>query len=217
MEEKLYLLAKVIKKNNCELKDLLDLFYEETASFNDKENLKEYYNKIKKRFYKITKMLSRNFSQLEETKESIEAQLEEFANETNAPTKTKEGFKKRIENKTYKTFFEEHYNSNKKQYDDFKKCILEMYKKHKFEKVYLDHMKSKNVCELVEEFPEPTYCYCNKVSEGEMVSCEGEFCTKEWFHVSCLNEEIKKHFVCKECRKLNRELNEIDIKIKRLN
>ncbi len=33
---------------------------------------------------------------------------------------------------------------------------------------------------------EPRYCYCNDVSFGEMVGCDGRQCLKEWFHLSCV-------------------------------
>jgi hypothetical protein len=33
---------------------------------------------------------------------------------------------------------------------------------------------------------EPRYCYCNGVSYGEMVGCDGETCTREWFHLECV-------------------------------
>lgn len=30
------------------------------------------------------------------------------------------------------------------------------------------------------------YCYCDEVSYGEMVACDGENCEREWFHLSCV-------------------------------
>ena len=33
---------------------------------------------------------------------------------------------------------------------------------------------------------EPTYCYCNKVSFGEMVACDNTSCPHEWFHYGCV-------------------------------
>ncbi len=33
---------------------------------------------------------------------------------------------------------------------------------------------------------EPTYCYCNQVSYGEMVACDMSSCKKEWFHLDCV-------------------------------
>ena len=34
---------------------------------------------------------------------------------------------------------------------------------------------------------EPTYCYCNQVSYGEMVACDNVQCPMEWFHLACVN------------------------------
>ncbi|KAN0047676.1 hypothetical protein ACTA71_002061 [Dictyostelium dimigraforme] len=33
---------------------------------------------------------------------------------------------------------------------------------------------------------EPTYCFCNRVSFGEMVGCENPDCKIEWFHFECV-------------------------------
>ena len=30
------------------------------------------------------------------------------------------------------------------------------------------------------------YCYCDEVSYGEMVGCDGENCEREWFHLNCV-------------------------------
>ena len=37
-----------------------------------------------------------------------------------------------------------------------------------------------------EDVDEPRYCYCNGVSYGEMVGCDGDECQKEWFHLDCV-------------------------------
>ena len=37
---------------------------------------------------------------------------------------------------------------------------------------------------------EPRYCYCNGVSYGEMVACDAEGCTKEWFHLECVGLRV---------------------------
>ena len=37
-----------------------------------------------------------------------------------------------------------------------------------------------------EEDPnEPKYCYCGRGSFGEMIACDNEDCTMEWFHLEC--------------------------------
>jgi hypothetical protein len=37
---------------------------------------------------------------------------------------------------------------------------------------------------------EPTYCYCNGVSYGEMVACDADGCQKEWFHLECVGLKV---------------------------
>lgn len=38
----------------------------------------------------------------------------------------------------------------------------------------------------VDDPNEPRYCYCNRVSFGEMVGCDGGDCKREWFHLECV-------------------------------
>lgn len=33
---------------------------------------------------------------------------------------------------------------------------------------------------------EPVYCICNQVAFGEMISCDNDDCTIEWFHYACV-------------------------------
>lgn len=33
---------------------------------------------------------------------------------------------------------------------------------------------------------EPRYCYCNDFSYGEMVGCDADDCSREWFHLHCV-------------------------------
>lgn len=49
---------------------------------------------------------------------------------------------------------------------------------------------------------EPVYCYCQQVSYGEMVGCDGEHCEKEWFHLPCtgLKELPKGEWYCDDCK-----------------
>lgn len=37
---------------------------------------------------------------------------------------------------------------------------------------------------------EPTYCYCNSVSYGEMVACDADTCAREWFHLACVGLKV---------------------------
>ncbi|KAG2233843.1 hypothetical protein INT48_005289 [Thamnidium elegans] len=48
---------------------------------------------------------------------------------------------------------------------------------------------------------EPRYCYCNQVSFGDMVACDGENCEKEWFHYACvgLAEPPVGKWYCDDC------------------
>ncbi|XP_013789503.1 inhibitor of growth protein 1-like [Limulus polyphemus] len=49
---------------------------------------------------------------------------------------------------------------------------------------------------------EPTYCLCEQVSFGEMIGCDNEECTIEWFHFSCvgLTTKPKGKWYCPKCR-----------------
>lgn len=48
---------------------------------------------------------------------------------------------------------------------------------------------------------EPTYCFCNKVSSGDMVACDNEDCEREWFHYDCVGLQAppKGRWYCREC------------------
>ncbi|GKV19450.1 hypothetical protein SLEP1_g29711 [Rubroshorea leprosula] len=52
---------------------------------------------------------------------------------------------------------------------------------------------------------EPTYCFCNQVSFGEMVACDNpdacNRCKIEWFHFGCvgLKEQPKGKWYCSDC------------------
>lgn len=48
---------------------------------------------------------------------------------------------------------------------------------------------------------EPTYCFCNQVSYGEMVACDNPSCKIEWFHFGCvgLKEQPKGKWFCPDC------------------
>jgi Inhibitor of growth proteins N-terminal histone-binding len=38
----------------------------------------------------------------------------------------------------------------------------------------------------VADATEPTYCYCNRISFGEMIACDNVECPIEWFHFECV-------------------------------
>ncbi|KAM5355634.1 hypothetical protein ACJ41O_002280 [Fusarium nematophilum] len=51
---------------------------------------------------------------------------------------------------------------------------------------------------------EPTYCYCNGVSYGEMVACDADGCPREWFHLECVGLKVapgsKAKWYCEDCK-----------------
>ncbi|GAO49728.1 hypothetical protein SAICODRAFT_32173 [Saitoella complicata NRRL Y-17804] len=51
---------------------------------------------------------------------------------------------------------------------------------------------------------EPVYCYCQRISFGEMICCDNEGCDKEWFHLECvgLEESPKGKWYCRDCLEL---------------
>ncbi|CDO91838.1 unnamed protein product [Kluyveromyces dobzhanskii CBS 2104] len=53
-----------------------------------------------------------------------------------------------------------------------------------------------------EEDDKQLYCFCQSVSYGEMVACDGPNCKYEWFHYSCVNltEPPKGQWYCPDCR-----------------
>ncbi|ERN15806.1 PHD finger protein ING1 isoform X1 [Amborella trichopoda] len=48
---------------------------------------------------------------------------------------------------------------------------------------------------------EPTYCFCNQVSYGEMIACDNTYCKIEWFHFGCvgLKEQPRGKWYCSSC------------------
>ena len=54
---------------------------------------------------------------------------------------------------------------------------------------------------------EPVYCYCQRVSFGEMVACDNPDCLIEWFHYECvgLDEPPKGKWYCKDCEELRKK------------
>ncbi|KAF8339754.1 uncharacterized protein EI90DRAFT_3117530 [Cantharellus anzutake] len=51
------------------------------------------------------------------------------------------------------------------------------------------------------DLDETKYCYCDRVSFGEMVGCDGPDCTREWFHLPCIGLTVapKGEWFCDEC------------------
>ena len=50
---------------------------------------------------------------------------------------------------------------------------------------------------------EPTYCFCNNVSYGDMIACDNEACLYEWFHFPCVGLSQKpgpgELWYCQKC------------------
>ncbi|KAI8967016.1 hypothetical protein BDF20DRAFT_830407 [Mycotypha africana] len=67
-------------------------------------------------------------------------------------------------------------------------------------------LNSQFLSEMDSDPYEPKYCYCNQVSYGDMVACDGENCEKEWFHYACvgLTEPPIGKWYCEYCSKQDR-------------
>ncbi|KAK4133109.1 hypothetical protein BT67DRAFT_383226 [Trichocladium antarcticum] len=56
-----------------------------------------------------------------------------------------------------------------------------------------------------EDVDEPLYCYCNQISYGEMVACDGDGCPREWFHLGCVGLKVapkgNAKWYCEDCKK----------------
>ncbi|EKM53645.1 uncharacterized protein PHACADRAFT_163954 [Phanerochaete carnosa HHB-10118-sp] len=48
---------------------------------------------------------------------------------------------------------------------------------------------------------EQVYCFCQKLSYGEMVGCDNEDCRYQWFHLNCVNLKppLPDQWYCPEC------------------
>jgi len=55
-----------------------------------------------------------------------------------------------------------------------------------------------------EESDDTKYCICQRVSYGDMVACDNEWCPYQWFHWACINmtKEPTGDWLCFHCRKL---------------
>jgi len=56
-----------------------------------------------------------------------------------------------------------------------------------------------------DDVDEQRYCFCNGVSYGEMVACDGDGCPREWFHLECVGLKVapkgNAKWYCDECKK----------------
>ncbi|KAF2196311.1 hypothetical protein GQ43DRAFT_476444 [Delitschia confertaspora ATCC 74209] len=55
-----------------------------------------------------------------------------------------------------------------------------------------------------DESDDTKYCFCQRVSFGDMVACDNENCQFQWFHWECvgIKEEPVGDWLCPDCRKL---------------
>ncbi|CAO1619511.1 unnamed protein product [Parajaminaea phylloscopi] len=53
-----------------------------------------------------------------------------------------------------------------------------------------------------DERDETLYCFCRKVSYGEMIGCDNEDCKYEWFHLDCvgLSKPLPQIWYCSDCQ-----------------
>jgi len=47
------------------------------------------------------------------------------------------------------------------------------------------------------------YCFCQKLSYGEMIACDNPDCPYQWFHLPCVNlkQPLPERWFCAECTK----------------
>lgn len=106
-------------------------------------------------------------------------------------------------------------SGTKKKEDEKEEKVSEIKKEIKEEKdVIVDkpidastQVASVNVPEVVGEVDTNLYCFCQRMSFGEMVGCDNPKCKYQWFHFECLGitSAPKGKWYCPECRKLKRK------------
>lgn len=54
-----------------------------------------------------------------------------------------------------------------------------------------------------DESDDTKYCFCQRVSFGDMVACDNDNCQYQWFHWECvgIKEEPVGDWLCPDCRK----------------
>lgn len=54
---------------------------------------------------------------------------------------------------------------------------------------------------------EQRYCFCNDISYGDMIACDGANCPREWFHYGCVNLVVapKGSWFCRDCKTKHRQ------------
>ena len=48
---------------------------------------------------------------------------------------------------------------------------------------------------------EPVYCFCRQIAFGDMIACDNEECSIEWFHYQCVNltKQPRNKWLCPDC------------------
>lgn len=61
-----------------------------------------------------------------------------------------------------------------------------------------------------DERDETLYCFCRKVSYGEMIGCDNDECKYEWFHLDCvgLSKPLPQVWYCSDCQARMRSTTE---------
>jgi len=53
---------------------------------------------------------------------------------------------------------------------------------------------------------EPLYCICNQVAYGDMIACDNEQCSIEWFHYACVGlVDEPSEWLCRQCQAMVKE------------
>jgi hypothetical protein len=66
-----------------------------------------------------------------------------------------------------------------------------------------DTQRYEEAGEILEIDPnEPVYCICRQVAFGDMIACDNDSCSIEWFHYSCVNltKKPKSTWMCNTCK-----------------
>jgi len=71
-----------------------------------------------------------------------------------------------------------------------------------YEYVLIEATSIEDGVEAEDDDTDAIYCLCEGESEGEMVKCDNDLCTKEWFHFKCVKvtQNPTGKWFCPECR-----------------
>ena len=152
--------------------------------------------------------------ELEKLRDDLEAQKRQIDLKKKKLEKSKiKKIYERIENKTYADYFEKNFEKNKRKYNELRDKLICFYRSLGYDENILFSMRKKNIKDILEDFPESIYCACQKHIEGKMIYCEGPACTKEWFHVNCIDFKDTNDFYCQDCKKIDEDYERIKSKL----